>query len=85
MHYARKFATALNIIGCLCISNALAYRLEHIIENLWRVSFGDEVALELRRTYVYATLKHVVEVAGKTLLVAALCVLEIAHLALVEE
>ena len=46
---------------------------------------GDEVALKLRWTYVDATVKHVAEIAGETLLVALLRVLEVADRLVVEE
>ena len=65
--------------------DALCYTLQDVVEYLWCVSLGDEVALELRRTDVDAATEHVAEVAGKALLVGALCVLEIAHRIFVEE
>ena len=69
----------------MCLFDTLFYRLQYIVEYLIGVAEGDEVALKLRWTYVDATVQHVAEVAGETLLVALLGVLEVAHRLVVEE
>ena len=74
------------LLSCYtCLLDTLFYRFQYIVENLIGVAEGDEVALKLRWTDVDATVKHVAEVAGETLLVALLGVLEVAHRLVVEE
>ena len=75
-------------LQCFLLStflDAFFYRLQNVVENLVGVAEGDEVALKLRWTYVDATVKHIAEIAGETLLVALLGVLEVAHRLVVEE
>ena len=75
-----------SLLSCYtCLLDTLFYRLQYVVENLIGVAEGDEIALKLRWTYVDATVKHVAEVAGETLLVALLRVLEVAHRLVVEE
>ena len=69
----------------MCLFDTFFYRLQNIVENLIGVAEGDEIALKLRWTYVDATIQHVAEIAGETLLVALLRVLEVAHRLVVEE
>ena len=69
----------------MCLFDTLFYRLQYIVEYLVGVAEGDEVALKLRWTYVDATIQHVAEIAGETLLVALLRVLEVADRLVVEE
>ena len=69
----------------MCLFDTLFYRFQYVVENLIGVAEGDEVALKLRWTDVDATVKHVAEVAGETLLVALLGVLEVAHRLVVKE
>ena len=69
----------------MCLFDTLFYRLQYVVENLIGVAEGDEVALKLRWTYVDATIQHVAEIAGETLLVALLRVLEVADRLVVEE
>ena len=69
----------------MCLFDTLFYRLQYVVENLIGVAEGDEITLKLRWTYVDATVQHVAEIAGETLLVALLGVLEVAHRLVVEE
>ena len=69
----------------MCLFDTLFYRLQYIVEYLIGVAEGDEVALKLRWADVDATVQHVAEVAGETLLVALLRVLEVAYRLVVEE
>ena len=69
----------------MCLFDAFFYRLQNIVENLIGVAEGDEITLKLRWADVDATVQHVAEIAGETLLVALLGVLEVAHRLVVEE
>ncbi len=69
----------------MCLFDTLFYRLQYIVEYLIGMAEGDEVALKLRWADVDATVQHVAEVAGETLLVALLRVLEVAYRLVVEE
>lgn len=75
-----------SLFSCyMSLLDTLFYRLQYVVENLIGVAEGDEIALKLRWAYVDATVKHVAEVAGETLLVALLGVLEVADRLVVEE
>ena len=69
----------------MCLFDTLFYRLQYVVENLIGVAEGDEIALKLRWTYVDATVQHVAEIAGETLLVAFLRIQEVTDRLVVEE
>lgn len=69
----------------MCLFDTLFYRLQYVVENLIGVAEGDEITLKLRWADVDATVQHVAEIAGKTLLVALLRVLEVTYRLVVEE
>ena len=79
----------LNIVTLLscytCLLDTLFYRLQYVVENLIGVAEGDEIALKLRWADVDASIQHIAEIAGETLLVALLGVLKVAHRLVVEE
>ena len=65
--------------------DTLLNALQHIVKNLWSMCLRDEVTLELRRTYIDTTAKHITEITCKAFLIAALSILEIAYRLIVEE